>query len=72
MTDLQTASPAPDGYWVTTAHVAKMMHLDPGSVRKHYERFGGVRVGDLYRFPPDFLTHLRAHDAQSDSGMAAS
>jgi hypothetical protein len=62
MTEVPQARTDADGSWLTTTQVAKIMNLDPGTVRKHSERFRGVVIGDTYRFPPDCIERLRGSD----------
>ena len=73
MPDVPQVKRAPEASWLTPDQVAEELNCSGAVVRKHWEKFGGVRVGNLYRFPPNFLDHLRAHEARdTDPGRAAS
>jgi hypothetical protein len=76
MTDVSPVRRAPEASWLTPDQVAEEMNCSTGVVRKYWERFGGIRVGNLYRFPPNYLDHLRSSEAipasTDEPGRAAS
>ena len=75
MTVNPQVTPAQGGQdFLSPDKVAAQLDCSAHFVRKHYLRFGGIKVGDLVRIPVDYLDHLRAADeaAASQPGRAAS